>query len=47
MLEAVAHYHTYIIGNLLSLLAALALGVAAIYWFPKLLIRLGLTCTIC
>jgi hypothetical protein len=47
MLEAVAQYHTYIIGNLLSLLAALALGVAAIYGFPKLLVWLGMTCSIC
>jgi hypothetical protein len=33
-LETIAHYHTYVIGNFLSLLTALAVYQAASLWFP-------------
>src|SRR4029079_16856768 len=40
MLITIAHYHTYLIGNLLSLILAILLGLAATYWVPPLLAQL-------
>jgi hypothetical protein len=34
MLETIAHYHTYVIGNFLSVLTAILLYQLAVSWFP-------------
>ena len=47
MIGTVALYHTYVIGNLLSVLLAILLGLVGLYLFPGLLIKVGLKCTIC
>jgi hypothetical protein len=41
MYETIAHYHTYLIGNFLSLLLAIFLGLASVHWFPALIVRLS------
>jgi hypothetical protein len=40
MLETIAHYHTYVIGNFLSLLTAIAAYQAASLWFPAWITKL-------
>ncbi len=40
MLETIAHYHTYVIGNFLSLLMAIAVYQAASLWFPTWIAKL-------
>ena len=39
MLETIAHYHTYVIGNFLSLLTAILLSHVALAWFLPLFAR--------
>lgn len=40
MYETIAHYHTYLIGNFLSLLLAVFLGLAHITWLPAAVVYL-------
>jgi hypothetical protein len=41
----IAHFHTYIIGNFLSVMVAMLFGFLALYTLPKGLTKIGLTCT--
>jgi len=47
MVAAVGFYHTYVIGNLLSLLTAIVLALIGLYVIPQLLALAGLTCKVC
>lgn len=43
-LATLAHYQTYVFGNLISLLFGVFLGLAALFLFPKWIAALGVSC---